>query len=135
MDESQETRLWLLLIGAMLTSPKEARAKHMTALAASDVPVDLRDLWTALEKGNAPQGWAELGKFGVSNTGNPVQAIVRVLQDAAMDRYAKQAASALQYSRGLTADQLLNMLESTASQIRARQAAILLQTDKPVVQE
>lgn len=120
-------RLWYLLLGAMLAH-KPTRDLAMERLSVEDLPArdkPLVDLWQAVTNGDkagvsaVARAWnVEIWNDGV------VASIVRRLQEVSAQEMCNRSLSSVQFAKGLTPEQLLTLLDTTASRIRARQAQI-----------
>jgi hypothetical protein len=128
MDDklSKDDQLWWIALGAALAS-KEARERLGKLLCTEDVPEGVRSLWLAVKTNAATGVWSELeSMLGVKRgeCSNAVDAVGRALQARSLERYCREAAAKLQFTKGLLPDELLNVLDAAASKIRARQAAM-----------
>lgn len=116
---------WFLLMGAMLAS-KAARELAVKRLAVEDVPEPLRELWNAL-KSEQPEGIrAALEGFGVARNGgkSALDELVRTLQEKALADYCRKTMDHVKFAKGVDPENLLTLLDTLATRIRARQAAM-----------
>ncbi len=124
MKTDQEERLWLLLAGAMLTS-KGVRDEAALKLKPEDAPELIRPLLSAMNTGNGVEVGNALECLGMSqHAGGAVKGLIGSLQQATLARWCNRAMSNVQNAKGVDPDLLLDMLDSLATNIRARKAAM-----------
>lgn len=119
-----EVGQWSLLLGAMLAS-KAARELAVKRLSSEDVPEAMRDLWTALKSENADQIRLHLEVYGVPRNGKTaIEELVKTLQEKALAAYCHKTMSSVQFAKGVGPEQLLTLLDTMATKIRTKQAAL-----------
>ena len=119
--KDHETLQWLLLLGAMLGSAaflKESGAK----LSLEDVPQPYKPLWQAMQSGQAEAVRGVLVGWGVEANGEKtLAALLRAVQQRALAEYCRNTVTRAGLAKGVDPDQLLVILETMATRIRAKQ--------------
>lgn len=123
---NKENQLWLMLLGAMLVSTKQ-RDLAAKVIETADVPQQFLELWRAITSGQALEVKGAFRAY----LPNPAEqnetcwdAMLRTLRELAMERYCSKVRTQMEFSKAITADQLLDLLDSYSSKIRCRKAAL-----------
>lgn len=125
MDKlDRETTQWLLLLGAMLGN-KSVLGSAVKVFAPDDVPEEFRTLWAALKLQDADSIKTALEKFGVVKNGEGATAsLIRCLQERALTNYCQATMRRVEFAKGVSPEQLLTLLDSMTTRIRAKQASM-----------
>jgi hypothetical protein len=121
MDVDQESRQWLLLLGAMLASGpvlKEAVKK----IAVDDVPQAWRPLWEAAKSEQSEAVKGVLVSYGIepANGERAVNVLLKTVQRRVLREYAANAVQRAARSKLLEPEQTADFLEGMATSIRAK---------------
>jgi hypothetical protein len=125
MDVDQESRQWLLLLGAMLASGpvlKEAVKK----IAVDDVPQAWRPLWEAAKSEQSEAVKGVLVSYGIepANGERAVNVLLKTVQRRVLREYAASAVQRAARSKLLEPEQTADFLEGMATAIRAKLDAL-----------
>lgn len=130
--ELQESSLWLLLLGAMLVSKKE-RDAALAVIDISDVPAEFVQLWNGIKSGQKTEVHAAFSPTYCQVEGEETcfEALTRAIRELALERYVSKVRSNLEYSKAVTPEQMLDLLDSFATRIRTRQASLAKRPPMP----
>jgi hypothetical protein len=121
---NEDHRLWFLLLGAMLSSSK-AKGEALAKISLEDVPKPLMGMWKAIRDGKAEEAKIEAGGWQMRpSEGTIIEQVVRTLQERALEDCCRKTLSHVEFAKGLTPAQLLDLLDSLSSKVRAKQASL-----------
>lgn len=122
MRIDDEEKLWLLLIGSMLANSK-VREESERRIVADDVPEPLRRLYRAVVEPNPVEVGTYLSGLGIKkHSDGAIRSILQALEEACLQRYCAGAMNSVSFAKGVDPERLLDILDSLATNIRARVA-------------
>jgi hypothetical protein len=116
-----DDRLWLLLLGAALVY-KPIRDLAAKSLEDKDAPPELRPLWAAIKAGNGDRirEWLGCEPSG----GTVMESVLRKVQERALSDFCKLALDHVKFSKGLTGEQVIDILDNLRSKIVHKQTCL-----------
>ena len=119
-----DDRQWLLLLGAMLGN-KAILTEAVKRLATEDVPESYRSMWSALKTQKTEAVKAAMASYGIQQNGEPsTTALIKHLQEKALENYVRSSVTRATMSGVLGADKAADFFERMAVNIRSRQEAM-----------